>query len=219
MPDYSLVPVDYQPDFDGYSLVPVDHDRFPEDGATQQAQIQQARAQAPPQGSPLQPPATGAGQPDAGAPAAGGGPSGSQGGGIGPTGGAPHPTLDRGAAKAAPFGGYSLAPVDYQPDFDGYYPFAADGLTQQAQIQQPPTPTQPAQPQPQTQPQQPATGAGQPDAGAPVAGDGPSGSGGVGIGPTGGAPNRLRIKQLVRSMQTTARAPPSLMPVQSTPLE
>jgi len=70
MPDYSLVPVDYQPNFDGYSLVPVDYDPFAADGVTQQAQIQQAQAQ--PQGPPQQQPATGAGQPDAGAPAAGG---------------------------------------------------------------------------------------------------------------------------------------------------
>jgi hypothetical protein len=41
MPDYSLVPVDYQPDFDDYSLVPVDHDPFAADGVTQQAQFQQ----------------------------------------------------------------------------------------------------------------------------------------------------------------------------------
>ncbi len=65
---------------------------------------------------------------------------------------------------------YSLVPVDHQPDFDDYSlvpvdhdPFAEDGLVQQAQLQQPPTPTEPAQPQPQTQPQQP-------DAGAPAAG-------------------------------------------------
>jgi hypothetical protein len=66
MPDYSLVPVDYQPDFDDYSLVPVDYDPFPEDGPVQQAQIQLA------QGQPQQQPPAGAGQPDAGAPAAGG---------------------------------------------------------------------------------------------------------------------------------------------------
>jgi hypothetical protein len=70
MPGYSLVPVDYQPDFDGYSLVPVDYDPFAADGVTQKAQIQQVQAQ--PQGPPQQQPATGAGQPDAGAPAAGG---------------------------------------------------------------------------------------------------------------------------------------------------
>ena len=72
MPDYTLVPVDHQPDFDNYSLVPVDYDPFAADGPAQQAQIQQAQAQAPPQGSPQQQPATGAGQPDAGVPAAGG---------------------------------------------------------------------------------------------------------------------------------------------------
>jgi hypothetical protein len=71
MPDYSLVPVDYQPDFDDYSIVPVDHDPFAADGVAQQAQIQQTQAQ--PQGPPQQQPPTRAGQPDAGAPAAGGG--------------------------------------------------------------------------------------------------------------------------------------------------
>jgi Domain of unknown function (DUF4329) len=159
MPGYSLVPVDYQPDFGDYSLVPVDYDPFAADGVTQQAQIQQAQAQ--PQGPPQQQPATGAGQPDAGAPAAGGGPSGSEGGGIGPTGGAPNPTLDQGAAKAAPFGGYSLVPVDYQPDFDRYSlvpvdydPFAADGMIQQARTQL------------ESQPQRLAAGADLPDVGA-----------------------------------------------------
>jgi hypothetical protein len=29
MPDYSLVPVDYQPDFDGYSLAPLTTIRSP----------------------------------------------------------------------------------------------------------------------------------------------------------------------------------------------
>ena len=70
MPDYTLAPVDHQPDFDDYSLVPVNYDPFAEDGVTQQAQIQQAQAQ--PQGPPQQRPPAGAGQPDAGAPAAGG---------------------------------------------------------------------------------------------------------------------------------------------------
>jgi hypothetical protein len=67
MPDYSLVPVDHQPDFDDHSLVPVDYDPFAADGLTQQAQIQLAQAQ------PQQQPPAGAGQPDAAAPAAGGG--------------------------------------------------------------------------------------------------------------------------------------------------
>jgi hypothetical protein len=103
MPDYSLVPVDYQPDFDDYSLVPVDYDPFAADGVAQQAQFQQPPTPTPPaQPQPQtqsQPPATGAGRPDAGASTAGDA--------IGPTGGAPNPTLDRGAAKAAPFGGYA----------------------------------------------------------------------------------------------------------------
>jgi hypothetical protein len=87
-------------------------------------------------------------------------------------------------------------PVDYQPDFDDYSlvpvddPFAEDGVTQQAQIQQPPTPTQPAQPQPQTQPQQPATGAGQPGVNGPATGNSPSGSGGgAGVGNAGSDPS------------------------------
>ena len=92
---------------------------------------------------------------------------------------------------------YSLVPVDYQPDFDDYSlvpvdydPFAADGLAQQAQFQQPPTPTQPAQPQPQTQPQQPATGASQPGVNGPATGNSPSGSGGgAGVGNAGSDPS------------------------------
>jgi hypothetical protein len=38
--DYSLVPVDHQPDFENVSLVPVDHDPFIEEGEAQQAQAQ-----------------------------------------------------------------------------------------------------------------------------------------------------------------------------------
>src|SRR5690348_1332860 len=68
MPDYTLVPVDHQPDFGDYSLVPVDYDPFAADGVTQQPQIQQAQAET--QGLPPQQPTAGAGQPDAGAPAA-----------------------------------------------------------------------------------------------------------------------------------------------------
>jgi len=92
---------------------------------------------------------------------------------------------------------YSLVPVDYQPDFDDYSlvpvdhdPFAEDGVTQQAQIQQPPTPTQPARPQPQTQPQQPATGAGQPGVNGPATGNSLSGpGGGAGVGNAGSDPS------------------------------
>jgi hypothetical protein len=43
MPDYSLVPVDYQPDFSDFSLVPVDYDPFADD-ITQQAQHSTAPA-------------------------------------------------------------------------------------------------------------------------------------------------------------------------------
>ena len=70
MPDYSLVPVDYQPEFDDHSLVPVGYDPFAADGVAQQPQIQLAQAQ--PQAPQQQPPIAGAGQPDASAPAAGG---------------------------------------------------------------------------------------------------------------------------------------------------
>jgi len=44
MPDYSLVPVDHQPDFEDSSLVPVDHDPFAADGPAQQPQIQLAQS-------------------------------------------------------------------------------------------------------------------------------------------------------------------------------
>jgi hypothetical protein len=40
MPDFSLVPVDHQPDFGDVSLVPVDHDPFSADNMIQQAQSQ-----------------------------------------------------------------------------------------------------------------------------------------------------------------------------------
>ncbi|WP_298243757.1 hypothetical protein [uncultured Bradyrhizobium sp.] len=44
MADYSLVPVEHQPDFENATLVPVDHNPFPED-EPQQAQSLQAQAQ------------------------------------------------------------------------------------------------------------------------------------------------------------------------------
>jgi hypothetical protein len=55
MTDYSLLPVDHQPDFGEASLVPVGHDPFSADGVTQEVQSQ--------------PPATGVGQPNVGTPA------------------------------------------------------------------------------------------------------------------------------------------------------
>ena len=120
MPEYSLVPVDHQPDFDDYSLVPVDYDPFAEDGLTQQAQIRLAQAQ------PQQQPPAGAGQPDAAAPAAGGSPGGSDGGGTRSTGEAFKPLLDQGAAKTAPFGGYAdPAPT---PSNGVLYPLGENGV-------------------------------------------------------------------------------------------
>ena len=80
MPNYTLVPVDHQPDFDDHSLVPVDYDPFAEDGGTQLAQVRPAQAQQTqsqptqplPQSQPLppslpQPPAMGVGRLGAGA--------------------------------------------------------------------------------------------------------------------------------------------------------
>ncbi|SEM30994.1 HNH endonuclease [Bradyrhizobium sp. OK095] len=45
MDDYSLVPVEHQPDFENASLVPVDHDPFSDSGTVQQAPFQQPQAQ------------------------------------------------------------------------------------------------------------------------------------------------------------------------------
>jgi hypothetical protein len=42
MPDFSLVPVDHQPDFENVSLVPVDHDPFAADNTVRQTRLQLA---------------------------------------------------------------------------------------------------------------------------------------------------------------------------------
>ena len=42
MPGYTLVPVDYQPDFGDYSLVPVDYDPFAADDIIQRTRTQLA---------------------------------------------------------------------------------------------------------------------------------------------------------------------------------
>ena len=103
MPDYSLVPVDYQPDFSDYSLVPVDYDPFPEDGVTQQAQppTPTPPAQPQPQIQPQQS-AAGAGPPGVNGPATGNSPNGSGGGaGVGNAGSNPNsPTWAQGGAPA-----------------------------------------------------------------------------------------------------------------------
>ena len=70
MPDYSLVPVDHQPDFGDLSLVPVDYNPFSAEGTVEQAQTQ------PAQNLPARPPqqaATGPDLPDVGAPLIGDG--------------------------------------------------------------------------------------------------------------------------------------------------
>jgi|GEM_PF-1502440 len=68
MADYSLVPVDHQPDFGDYSLVPVDHDPFSGDDASRPTQFHPTQSQTqtqavlgqptqvqPPQSQPTQP--------------------------------------------------------------------------------------------------------------------------------------------------------------------
>lgn len=119
MPDFSLVPVDYQPDFEDVSLVPVDHDPFSDDGATQQASVQLAQAQIQPAQfqtaqsqpqSPPQQPATGANQPVIKEPATGngpGGPSGGAGGGNAGSGPNNSPSGQGGSSEPAPFGGFA----------------------------------------------------------------------------------------------------------------
>ena len=199
MPGYSLVPVDYQPDFDDYSLVPVDHDPFAADGPIPQAGTQLASQPQPNAGfdqPPSAPQTPGSAPPlPPIVPNGGQAPSVPQ-----PPGQDPHsqyqalrPMLgDRNAMLATVYpevrqtliaqalAGQQQPGQTSEPAPTG----GVSGVTQQAQTQ-----TQPAQPEPQTQPQQPATGAGQPGVNGPATGNSPSGSGGGGIGPTGGAPN------------------------------
>jgi hypothetical protein len=172
MPGYTLVPVDYQPDFEDYSLVPVDYDPFAADDIIQRARTQQesqpqtdagfdqppSAPQTPGSAPPLPPMVPNDGQ----------GPSVPQ-----PPGQELHsqyqalrPMLgDRNAMLATVYPEVRQTLIAQalagrqQPD---QTPEPAptgqvSGVTQQAQTQ-----AQPAQPQPQTQPQQPATGAGQP---------------------------------------------------------
>lgn len=79
MDDYSLVPVEHQPDFENVSLIPVDHDPFGDSGTLQQAQFQQPQAQSAPQPQPQQS-ATGASRPAVNGAATGNVPVGSSGG-------------------------------------------------------------------------------------------------------------------------------------------
>jgi hypothetical protein len=134
MPDYSLVPVDYQPDFDGYSLVPVDHDPFTEDGVAQQSQIQQPPTPAQPQ---PQQPAMGAGQPGVNGPATGNSPGGSGGGaGVGNAGIDPNnATWAQGwSPDFAPFGG-TADPTPTQPLTDDQLALMRQKIVEAAQKQ------------------------------------------------------------------------------------
>ena len=117
MADYSLVPVDHEPEFENFSLVPVDHDPFAEDGVTQ-APTQVAQAQ-PLQPQPMQPrpqsppplPPAGVNQPDVGAPAdnetAPDGPQGGTGLDPGDAGSGSNPTSERSGTESAPFNGFA----------------------------------------------------------------------------------------------------------------
>jgi len=159
---YSLVPVDYQPDFEGVALVPVDYDPFAADGPIQQAGTQLA-SQPQPNAGFDQPPS--APQPP--------------GQDLHAQYQALRPMLgDRNAMLATVYPGVrqtliaqALAGQQQPGQTSEPAPTGgASGVTQQAQTQ-----TQPAQPQPR----QPATGAGQPGVNGPATGNSPSGSGSI----------------------------------------
>jgi hypothetical protein len=181
MPGYTLVPVDYQPDFDGYSLVPVDYDPFAADGPIQQARTQLASQPQPNAGfdQPPSAPQT----PGSAPPLPPIVPNGGQAPSVPQPGQDPHsqyqalrPMLgDRNAMLATVYpevrqaliaqalAGQQQPGQTSEPAPTGQ----VSGVTQQAQTQ-----TQPAQPQPQ----QPATGAGQPGVNGPATGNSPQGN-------------------------------------------
>jgi len=165
MPGYTLVPVDYQPDFDGYSLVPVDYDPFSADGPIQQARTQPASQPQPDAGQPPSAPQTPGQDPH------------SQYQALRPMLGdrnamlaTVHPEIRQTLIAQALAGQQQPGRTSEPAPTAGL-----SGVTQQAQTQ---TQTQPAQPEPQNQPQQPATGAAQPGVNAPATGNSASGSGG-----------------------------------------
>jgi hypothetical protein len=204
MPDYSLAPVDYQPDFDDYSLVPVDHDPFAADDMIQRARTQQegqpqtdagfdrppSAPQTPGSAPPLSPIVPNDGQAPS-VPQPPGQDLHSQYQALRPMLGDHNAMLAtvypevRQTLIAQALAGRQQPGQTSEPAPTG----GVSGVTQQAQTQ-----AQPAQPQPQTQPQQPATGAGQPGVNGQATGNSPSGSGG-GNGPSpggsdaGGGPN------------------------------
>jgi hypothetical protein len=186
MPDYSLVPVDYQPGFDDYSLAPVDHDPFAADGPIPQARTQLASQPQPYAG--LDQPPSARQTPGSALPLPPIVPSGGQAPSVPqPPGQDPHsqyqalrPMLgDRNAMLATVYpelrqaliaqalAGRQQPGQTSEPAPTG----GVSGVTQQAQTQ-----TQPAQPQPQSQPRQPATGAGHPGGSGGGAGVGNAGS-------------------------------------------
>jgi hypothetical protein len=197
MPGYSLVPVDYQPDFDDHWLVPVDYDPFAADGPMPPARTQLASQPQPNAGfdqPPSVPQTPGSALPlPPIVPNDGQGPSVPQ-----PPGQDLHsqyqalrPTLgDRNAMLATVYpevrqtliaralAGRQQPGQTSEPTPAG----GVSGVTQQAQAQ-------PQSPQPLA-----PSGAGQPDVGAPAIGGGPSGSqGSDGLSPggngAGGGPN------------------------------
>jgi hypothetical protein len=109
MSDHSLVPVDYQPDFENVSLVPVDYNPFGADGVMQQAQGQQPQpAQPEPQGQPPQP-VPGVDRPGINGPAPGNDPGASSDGAVGGNAGSDpnKPTSDQTGSSEPPFGGFA----------------------------------------------------------------------------------------------------------------
>ena len=198
MSNYSLVPVDYPPDFEGVSLVPVDHDPFAADGPIEQAGTQPA-SQPQPNAGFDQPPSAlqtaGSAPPlPPMVPNGGQAPSVPQ-----PPGQDPHAQYqalrpmpgDRNAMLATvhPEVGQTLiaqALAGQQQPGQTSEPAPTGGVS--GMIQQAQTPAQPAQPQSQTQPRQPAAEAGQPGVKGPATGNSPSGSGGIaGVKRFGGA--------------------------------
>ncbi len=194
MPGYTLVPVDYQPDFESYSLVPVDYDPFAEDGPIRQAPTLPASQPRPDAGFDRPPSAP---QTPGFAP---------QLPPIGPNGGQAPSVPQPGQDPHAPYQALRPMPGDRDAMPATVYPEVREALTAQAlagrqqprqmsepapsgvsgATQQAQTPTQPAQPEPQTQPQQPATGAGQPGVNGPATGNSRGSGGGAGVKRFGG---------------------------------
>ena len=129
MDDYSLVPVEHQPDFAGVSLVPVEHNPFSADAEIPQAQAQPGQTQPE---HPLPPPATGIALPGVGTQAAESGeswdPEAEHDGAYGPdqsTRPSAAPSASPDSAAFKPFG--ELKPATYTPA-QQIGNFAADAL-------------------------------------------------------------------------------------------